>query len=132
VFVDELLAAGRAAAEELMVDACSITRVTGRTTADDGTVTPTTASVYTGRCRVQQSTAISAPEPDRLGQALVFQVPFQLQLPMTGTDDIRNGDQVVVTDSVDSDLVDRRFWVKGVAHKTHATARRLGLEEVTS
>lgn len=129
---ESVLARGRAAAERGMVDACSITRVTGRTTADDGTVTPTTEAVYTGRCRIQQSAATTAPEPDRVGQALVFQLPFQLQLPMTGTDDIRNGDQVVVTDSVDGDLVDRRFWVKGVAHKTHATARRLGLEEVTS
>lgn len=115
-----------------MVDACTITRATGSTTdVDSGVVTETVTTVYAGKCRVQEPPAIARPA--NVGEALVFQLPFQLQLPMVGTEGVQVGDRVTVTASLlDADLPDRVFWVKALFHKSHATARRLGLEEVTS
>jgi hypothetical protein len=125
-------AAGRRMAESLMVDTCLITRVTGSTTdPDTGEVTPTTATVYSGRCRMQQLAAVA--RPNDVGESYVFQQPFVLQLPMVGSGGIQAGDQVEVTASVlDPDLPGRKFWVRELADGTHKTARRIGLEEVTS
>lgn len=130
--VASALTRGRAAAEALMVDACVVTRVTGTTTdPDTGEVTATVATVYTGKCRMQQQASIA--RPDDVGEAYVLQQPFVLQLPMVGSEGVQAGDRVQITASVDADLTGaRRWWVRGLAHKTHATARRLGLEEVTS
>lgn len=127
------LARGRVAAESLMVDTCTITRVTGETTNEDtGVVTPTTSTVYTGKCRVQQSQLGADSTPSDPGEAEVRLVAFEVQLPMTVTG-VRVSDRVTVTASVhDEDLVDRVFTVLGVAHKTHATARRLQCQEVVT
>lgn len=115
-----------------MVDACVITRVTGETTdPDTGEVTPTVVTVYSGKCRMQQQVAEARPAD--VGQAYVLQQPFELQLPMVGSEGIQAGDKVQLTVSLDADLTGaRRWWVRGLAHKTHATSRRVGLEEVTS
>ena len=46
---------GRLAAEQLMQDACTITRTTGSSTnLQSGAVTKTTSTVYSGKCRVQR------------------------------------------------------------------------------
>jgi hypothetical protein len=114
-----------------MVDTCTITRVVSSTTdVDSGEVDETLETVYTGRCRIQQPPAIARPAD--VGQALVFQLPSQLQLPMAGSEGVEVGDRVTIDASVDDDLVDRTWWVKALFHKTHATSRRIGLEEVTS
>lgn len=127
------LARGRAAAESLMVDTCSIGRTTGEATdTDTGVVTPTTSTVYTGRCRVQQSQLGAASTPDDPGQAAVRLVAFAVQLPMSVVG-LRVGDVVTVTASVhDPDLVGRTFTVLGLAHKTHATSRRIQVQEVVT
>lgn len=115
-----------------MVDACTITRATGSTTdVDSGEVVETIDTIYDGKCRFQQPPAIARPAD--VGEALVFQLPFQLQLPMVDTEGVQVGDRVTATASIsDADLVGRVFWVKALFHKSHATARRIGLEEVTS
>jgi hypothetical protein len=124
------VARGRAAAERLMVDACTIRRRTGETTDDDGNVTPTFGLVYSGKCRMQQPTA-TAQEEDS-GEASLLMVRFELQVPMSVTG-VQADDVVKVTASVyDPDLVDREFVVRGLAHKTHAVMRRLQVEERTS
>ncbi len=119
-----VLARGRAAATAGMVDACTITRVTGHTTdPDTGVQTPTTATVYTGACRVQQRTPGGARPAD---------AGMELQLPNSATG-IAVGDTAVITASVnDGDLLGREFRVRELAHKSEATARRIGVEEVTS
>lgn len=124
---------GRAAAESLMVDACTIAHTTGESTNDDtGVVTPTTSAVYTGRCRIQQSQLGADSVPADPGDAYVRLVAFELQVPMSVTG-IRVHDVATITASaLDPDLVGRKFVILGLAHKTHATARRMQVQEVAT
>jgi hypothetical protein len=128
-----VLARGQAAAELGMVDACTIRRRTddnGAAATDPATgqVTEAWTTVYTGKCRLQQSLAQSAQhEPGEDHQLLVR---FELQVPMTVTG-VRVGDEITITASRDADLVGRTLLVKDLMHKTDATARRLGVTERT-
>jgi hypothetical protein len=125
------LARGRAAAQALMVDTCTITRVTGTTTdKDTGVVTETVTEVYTGRCRVQQGTTGQGNRLDP-GETSVVLLRLEAQLPMSVVG-LAEGDVLTVTASPhDGDLVGRRFRIHDLAHKTHATARRVLVTEVT-
>lgn len=123
------LAQGRQTAEKLMVDACVIRRRTGETTGPGGVVTATYSTLYTGKCRVQQPNA-QAQQQDA-GEAYLLMVRLEVQLPMSVTG-LQAEDQVTVTDSVDPDLPGRVFVIRDLAHKTHATARRVGVTERTS
>lgn len=124
---------GRALAEQLMVDTCTVTRITGESTNEDtGVVTPTTSTVYTGRCRVQQSQLGADSTPADPGEAYVRLVAFEMQLPMSVVG-LRIGDVITITASaLDPDLVGRAFNILGLAHKTHATARRIQVQEVAT
>ena len=125
-----ILDRGRAAAERAMADTCVIRRRTDTTTDDfSGVATPTYATLYTGKCRMQQNTP-SAQQLD-VGEDRVLLQPFVLSVPISVTG-IQPGDQATVTASLDPDLVGRVFLVKAVAHKTNLTARRLGVEERTA
>lgn len=129
--VDALLASGRRAIERLMVDECVIRR-DGGTSYDPDTGYPTenSSEVYAGKCRVQQQTA-SAGARD-VGEAAVLLLRLEVQVPMSVVG-VQADDVVEVTASQhDPDLVGRRFRVRDLFHKTHATSRRLGVEEVTS
>lgn len=131
VAVAALLARGRRVAEALMVDECLIRRRTGETTdPHSGVITPTYATVYSGRCRVQQSTGTAQEE--EAGEANILLVRFEVQIPMSVVG-VQADDEVVITASAhDPDLVDREFLVRRLAHKTHAVMRRLQVEEATS
>jgi hypothetical protein len=128
------LARGRAAAQALMVDACTVKRKTGEATdRDSGQTTPTWTTLYTGACRVQQSQLGAASTPADPGEAAVRLVAYELQLPVAGTAGIREGDVATITASaLDADLVGRVFTVTGTAHATHKTARRLQVQEVAT
>jgi hypothetical protein len=121
----------RLAAEANMVDACTIQRVTGGSTNDTtGVVTPTYSTIYSGKCRVQQVVPIA--KPAHVGEAAVWLQRLVLQVPMAVTG-IASDDLVTITASLlDADLVGRTFRVRELGHKTHMTARRVQLEEVTS
>jgi hypothetical protein len=125
------LAHGRTAAELGMADACTIRRVTGTATDDfSGTVTPAYATLYTGKCRVQQITGTGRPHD--VGEDFVLIQRIDVQLPVAGTEGLKVGDEVRVTASVhDADLVGRTFLVHDLAHKTEATARRVACTERT-
>jgi hypothetical protein len=125
-----VLARGRAAAEAGMVDMCTITRATGRSTnTTTGAVTDTTSTLYTGKCRVQQHQATATGEDVAEDRLLLLRVEVQLPMSVTG---LAAGDVVTVTASVhDEDLVDRVFRIHDLAHKTHATARRVQAIERT-
>lgn len=128
--VSEAVAAGRMAAEALMVDTCEIRYVTATTTDDlTGQVLEQTAVRYTGPCRVQQPAAQG--QRDDVGEVTVTVLRLQLQLPVVGTELVARGDRVVLTASVDAALLGRTWRVRDLAHKTHATARRMTIEEVT-
>lgn len=123
--------AGRAAAERLMVDACTVTRVTGTTSdGETGRITETLATIYSGKCRIRQRAATGSRTD--VGEASVVQVGYELQLPMSATA-VRVEDRVTVTASVlDASLVGRRWHVSSEAAGSHLTARRLQITEVDS
>lgn len=124
------LTRGRQLAEALMVDTCTIRHRTGETTDENGTIVGTYSTVYTGRCRVQQATPASAPQDT--GEAHVYLLRLEVQLPMTVTG-LEVGDEIEVTASVhDADLIGRTFLIRDLAHATHKTARRVQCTEQTS
>lgn len=125
----EVLARAQTFAEEGMVDTCTSRRKTG-TTSDDfsGTETATWASLYAGKCRVQQGIAQAAE--DDVGEDFRLQLRLVLQLPMTAFG-FQVGDEFTITASRDPDLVGRVFLVRDLMHKTDASARRLGVVERT-
>jgi hypothetical protein len=125
-----VLARGRLAAEAGMVDACTVRRRTGTATdPDTGATTPTYASLYAGKCRVQQATAQA--QQTEAGQDYLLLLRLEVQLPMSVTG-LQVGDEVTITASAhDADLPGRVFTVRDLAHKTHATARRVQVIEKT-
>jgi hypothetical protein len=123
---------GRAQAAALagMADACTIRRVTGTVTDDfSGTVTPTYATLYTGKCRVQQRLAQSTQEDT--GEDYLQLLRIEVQLPMTVTG-LEVSDQIAITASIDADLVGRTFLIRDLFHKTEASARRVQCIERTA
>lgn len=125
-----VLARGQAAGEAGMVDTCEITRSTGSTTDPfSGVETATTATVYTGKCRVQQSG--SQAQQQDVGEAYVLLQNAEIQLPISAVG-LQVGDLVTITAAGrDPDLVDRAFRIRDLMHKTDATARRVQVQEVT-
>jgi hypothetical protein len=130
--VDALLARGRAAAERLMTDTCVIRRVTGTTTNPaNGQVTPTYATVYSGRCRLQQ--AAPTAQDKTAGEAQREMVSRVLQLPVLTSAGVLAGDEATITECVqDPDMDERMLKVRGQHGKSQATMRRLLVEEATS
>lgn len=129
---DSVLTRGRTAAEAGMVDACTIRRITGRSTnLTTGAVTPTYLSPdpYAGKCRIQQKQATATRE--EAGEDHLLMLRLEVQVPMTVTG-LEVGDEITVTASAhDADLVGRVFLIHDLAHKTHATARRVQCIERT-
>lgn len=128
-----VLARGRAFAEGGFVDTCTIERRGTTATNDlDGTVTYTMTPIYSGRCRVQQAAAPWAG-PATVGEAGIGLSALELQLPVVGSEGVTKDDVVTITVCVnDADLVGKTFTVQGAHHKSHATTRRLPLQEVLS
>lgn len=120
---------GQAAAERLMVDACTISRVgVAFTNPDTGEQTKTSIPIYVGKCQVKSLSGASPTEP---GEAHLLLLTLKLHIPVSATG-VRPGDIVAITDAThDPELVGRTFAVKDLAHKTYATSRRLGVQEVT-
>lgn len=127
-----VLARGRAAAEAMMVDTCTIRRRTSVSTDEDGDVTVTYLSPdpYSGPCRVQQRTTAATPQDAGEAYALMLQLEVQVPMSVVG---LQADDEVTIDSSVhDPDLVGRTFLIRALAHKSHATARRVQVVERTS
>jgi hypothetical protein len=124
------LARGRLAAEAGMVDACTVTRVGTRVTdTTTGEVTEPTSTLYTGQCRVQQAQAQATEET--VGEDHLLLLRLEVQLPMSVTG-LEVGDLITITASAhDADLPGRVFRIHDLAHKTHATSRRVQCVEKT-
>jgi hypothetical protein len=118
-----------------MRDSCLITRSsTAVTNTTTGAVTRTPTVVYEGRCRVQQSSIGGSGSEESIGAADVRLVSTQLQLPVTASIGIQDGDRVTITavnPGTDPDLVGRVYTVTGEAAKSDNTSRRLALKEAT-
>jgi hypothetical protein len=120
----------RRQAESMMVDACKVEYVSG-TTWDEGSGTsaPAYSTRYEGKCRTQ-TTLTAEANPDAGEREWVVQ-SLTVAVPMSATG-FQIGDRVTITKTLlDLDLLGRVFTVAALAHKTHMTARRLRVEEVT-
>lgn len=124
-----ILARGRVQAEALMTDACTITRVTGQTLNEvDGTYNDTTSTVYTGKCRVQLRNMAVAALP-LSGERQVVAQQLEVSVPIAAGE-AQVGDKITVTASAhDPQLVGRVYRVREEVRKSHATARRLVVQE---
>lgn len=117
---------GRILAESLMESECVITRVTG-TTVDPATglETPTTATIYTGKCRLRfpyvRPLDIIADGQVLTKERGILWVPVDA----TGSADVRTDDVVTMTASaLDVGSVGLQFTIGGPFTETHATSRR--------
>lgn len=128
-----VLARGRAAAAAIMVDTCLVRRKTGDITDDlTGQTSPTYATIYFGPCRVQTAGGGAMGVRADAGEISLIVLRMELQLPVATSTNVRRGDEASITVSTnDADLPGRTFRIRDLMHKTHATARRLQLEEVT-
>lgn len=121
---------GRAAAEAIMVDACTITRVVPGTTFNETTGAYTggsTSTVYTGACRVKPRD--NADRVVQYGQEAVSFWPYIVSVPMSVTT-VDLEDVVTITaSSLDATLVGLELRVREVLSGSHLTARRLSCEE---
>jgi hypothetical protein len=122
---------GRAAAEAIMLDACTIARQTGQ----PGPVDPVTgirppaptATVYAGKCRVQSFEAYEST-PDSGDHVYTVQ-RYSVHLPVTVN--VAVDDQITMTSAQsDSNLVGRSYRVVALLHKTFATANRVAVSEI--
>lgn len=128
----ETVAEGRALAEELFVDTCTIVERAGRGTFAAGTFTPPAETpVYDGPCQVQVTDSLNAQTPD-VGERQVTLLRTVVKVPVSATG-IRVGHVVTITTvgaPSDPELVDREFRIEATHAKTYATARRLQCEEI--
>ena len=124
---------GRTAAEALMLDTIVVTRLTSSTTdPESGVITPTYSTVYTGPGKVQRSGRQTTARPTDVGEAEVFLSRLEVHVPVSVVG-VSTDDLVTVTAStMDPELVGKSFHVRQESHKTFQTARRFGVEEVTS
>lgn len=113
-----------------MVDACVIRRRTGLTEdPDTGASTPAYEVLYTGRCRVQNALAQASRADAGEDYLLMLRIEVHLPISVTG---LRVADEITMTAAAhDPDLPGRVFKIHDLAHKTHATARRVGALEDT-
>jgi hypothetical protein len=129
----DLLAEGRAAAEAIMLDACTITRVTGEPGPIDpetGLRSPApTATVYSGKCKVQTYEPHESARAS--GDHVYTEQRYHLHLPI-GAGPIEVDDEALITAaSADSELVGKTYRIAGLHSKTFATAQRLLVDEIT-
>jgi hypothetical protein len=124
------LAAGRTWHESIMEDVCVITREGARTLNEStGLYSQTPTTVYTGACRLVVPPR-SPQDVVVVGQVEVVQ-RARLDLPVTASTAVQDGDTVTFTTSVDPALVGRKYRLRGDAGQTHATARRFFVEAYT-
>lgn len=126
-----LLAAGRAAANALMTDTCTVTRIsTATTNATTGAVTAASAVVYTGRCRVQSYQPFE--ETPEVGERTATVQRYGAHFPM-GAFVPTVGDVVTITASTHTPaMVTKKYRIVAPFTKTHATAQRCYVEEVVA
>lgn len=132
--VAPIVTASRGLQESVMTDACTIVRPgddPGEYDADSDTFTaPSGTTVYSGKCRVRLST----PAVDRgveVGANQFAAAAVVVTIPADSTG-VALDDVVTVTAPAQSEpLAGCRFRVTAIQRASHATAVRLGCEELT-
>ena len=129
--VVEAVNRGRARAESLMLDTCTVHRPGEPITDSDGNVTPSLTLLYTGPCKIQQTLAQSS-NPVAGGHRFTVQ-DVRWDTPVMTSVQFEVDDVVTITDAVlDPQLTGRVYRVTEPFHKTGATAQRTRVEEVTA
>lgn len=129
--VSDIVAAGRALAEALMLDSCTIRRRIG-TTIDPNTGREVAAygpPIYTGPCRVRMMGAsgadVHAPQEPATQDQLVVAVP-------AASTPAQADDILTITASTDAALQGRQLRVESFFGQTYSTQRRYVCEESTT
>ena len=122
-----LVQAGRTWHEQIMEDACTITRegvrVLNETT---GQYTVAETTIYTGPCRL----VVQPRQPqdaNAVGQVEAV-THARCDLPVIASAAVKDGDVVTFAASLDPALVGVKYRLRGIAGQTHATARRFFVE----
>lgn len=131
--VESLLQRARAKAETLMVDTCTLEHPAGETNPGGGVVTEAWGvPYYQGVCRIQveqdSGQAVVVGQSERIVTRRVLQLPMA-----AATAGLTTGDRVTITAAaLDPGLAGNTYLVRDVLEKTHMTARRAVVTEVTS
>lgn len=131
--VEGVLAAGRAAALQLMRDTCIIERRDGDPVLNDttGQLEQAYTTVYSGQCRVKPfGRAGQTPGTEsQWGDHEVTLHQYVCVVPWDTTPAVRREDRVTVTSSDDTWLIGRHLEVVDVGLSGSATARRMVVED---
>lgn len=121
------LRSGRAAAERLMTDTCTLQRPGDL--IDDITGEAVMDAVYTGRCKIQ--TYEGYEQNPTAGGAVLTVQRYRVDLPASVR--ARPGDLVTITASpTDPHLVGKKYRVTAPFNKSYATASRCFVDEVVT
>lgn len=129
-----LLAAGRAAHEELMVDTVRLQRPGADVydPATGATVQPDARPLYEGPGRVKPASD-SVQQATEAGERAITTRRYEVALPWSAmplaVDRVLPGDQVEVLASPDARLAGLVLWVESVSESATATAWRLTAED---
>lgn len=127
--ISRALKAARAAAERRMTSTLTVERKTGETTDANGKVTDVWMTVYSGRGYLQSFEAYEST-PVAVEHTYTVQ-RYKVHLPI-GAGPFEVGDRATVdAEPNDPQLVGRKFRITTPFNKSHATAQRLPVEEVT-
>lgn len=136
---ESALIAGRAAAEEALVDTIVFRRETGRLEQDEetGRTVAVMEYLFTAKCKVRIGalgslvpTARERIEGGREMTTLRSVLHISVHAPPLRPDDV--GEMVAVGDLSDLQLLGRKLRVVAPIGQTYATARRFSVEEVIS
>lgn len=125
----------RAMAESLMVDTCTITRAgvgKGEFNSETGQYDlPARIEIYSGKCRLQVTSIIAGSSKSDAGERQTIVQAAEIQLPVAGTESVSIDDVAEMTSTAfDAAHVGRKLTVAALHAKTHATSRRLRVQEV--
>lgn len=127
---EEIVYAGRAVAERLMTDTCTVQRQTGSSMSEVTLiVTPTYSTIYTGKCRVRTaSSEVMVDVGDRAASLHNYTVSIPVSATILAPDDL-----VTITASgLDPAQPGLTLRILGALHGSQMTARRFLCQEVTS
>lgn len=129
--VESTVYAGRAAAERIMTDACTVQRQTGQSMSETTlVVTPTYSTAYTGKCRVKIDSAgdLGVDAGARAASVRDYIVSVPMSATVFEVDDL----VTITASALDSTQVGLTLRVLGALHGSQITARRFRCQEVTS
>lgn len=122
-----VLARGRARHAVLLVDACTISRVTGQTLdPDTNQLTPTTEQIYAGECRLK---TYRVGRPATAGEASIELQRYELELPWDAPVPVMRDDVATMTAGDDTWVIGRPLTVTDVSYSGTSTARHLIVED---